>query len=73
MTLWETFSLGEDPWVGLNGQQILRKIDQEGERLACPAACPTAIYDLLLEVTPHIGEMRDDQGLSSAVIQVDYW
>ncbi|XP_050726057.1 activated Cdc42 kinase Ack-like isoform X2 [Eriocheir sinensis] len=49
VTLWETFSLGEDPWVGLNGQQILRKIDQEGERLACPAACPTAIYDLLLE------------------------
>ncbi|XP_063841302.1 uncharacterized protein LOC135089551 isoform X2 [Scylla paramamosain] len=49
VTLWEMFSFGEDPWAGLNGQQILRKIDQEGERLTCPAACPADIYTLLLE------------------------
>lgn len=50
VTLWETYTFGEDPWVGLNGQQILKKIDQEGERLPCPAACPKEVYNLLLQV-----------------------
>ncbi|XP_071543450.1 uncharacterized protein Ack isoform X2 [Panulirus ornatus] len=52
VTLWETFTFGEDPWVGLNGQQILRKID-EGERLMCPPACPRSMYDLLLQCWSH--------------------
>ena len=30
VTLWEMFSFGEEPWIGLNGSQILRKIDREG-------------------------------------------
>ncbi|ROT70357.1 putative tyrosine-protein kinase sid-3 isoform X2 [Penaeus vannamei] len=53
VTLWETFTFGEDPWVGLNGQQILRKIDQEGERLICPPACPGDLYDLMLQCWSH--------------------
>ncbi|XP_042864453.1 tyrosine-protein kinase sid-3-like isoform X3 [Penaeus japonicus] len=53
VTLWETFTFGEDPWVGLNGQQILRKIDQEGERLICPPACPSNLYDLMLQCWSH--------------------
>ncbi|KAG7170612.1 Activated CDC42 kinase 1-like 1 [Homarus americanus] len=53
VTMWETFTFGEDPWVGLNGQQILKKIDQEGERLTCPPACPSDMYDLLLQCWSH--------------------
>ncbi|CAL4197556.1 unnamed protein product, partial [Meganyctiphanes norvegica] len=53
VTLWETFSFGEDPWAGLNGAQILRKIDQEKERLAPPEACPSDMYDLMLDCWSH--------------------
>ncbi|XP_055621634.1 activated Cdc42 kinase Ack [Toxorhynchites rutilus septentrionalis] len=49
VTLWEMFTFGEDPWVGLNGSQILRKIDREGERLHHPDACPPDVYQLLLQ------------------------
>ncbi|XP_026481333.1 serine/threonine-protein kinase PLK4-like [Ctenocephalides felis] len=48
VTLWEMFTFGEDPWVGLNGSQILHKIDREGERLHQPDACPPDIYQLML-------------------------
>lgn len=48
VTCWEIYSFGEDPWIGLNGSQILKKIDKEGERLAKPEACSYAIYQLLL-------------------------
>jgi hypothetical protein len=34
--------------LGLNGSQILKKIDKEGERLQKPEACSYAIYQLLL-------------------------
>ncbi|XP_073845871.1 activated Cdc42 kinase [Musca autumnalis] len=49
VTLWEMFTFGEDPWVGLNGSQILRKIDREGERLHHPDACPPDVYELMLQ------------------------
>lgn len=49
VTCWEIYTFGEDPWIGLNGSQILRKIDKEGERLAKPEACPNIIYKLLLD------------------------
>lgn len=48
VTLWEMFSFGQEPWVGLNGAQILQKIDQLGERLPAPEACPPDIYQLML-------------------------
>lgn len=50
VTLWEMLSFGEDPWMGLNGTEILRKVDKEGERLAQPEACPTSYYHLMLQV-----------------------
>ncbi|XP_066973940.1 uncharacterized protein Ack isoform X1 [Macrobrachium rosenbergii] len=53
VTVWETFTFGEDPWIGMNGQQILRKIDQERERLACPPSCPNELYELLLQCWSH--------------------
>ena len=49
VTLWEMFSFGEEPWIGLNGSQILRKIDREDERLHQPEACPDDIYQILLQ------------------------
>ncbi|KAM7343941.1 activated Cdc42 kinase [Cochliomyia hominivorax] len=49
VTLWEMFTFGEDPWVGLNGSQILRKIDREGERLHHPDACPPDVYEMMLQ------------------------
>lgn len=49
VTLWEMFTFGEDPWIGLNGSQILRKIDREGERLHHPEACPPDVYQLMLQ------------------------
>ncbi|KAK4875251.1 hypothetical protein RN001_011673 [Aquatica leii] len=48
VTVWEMFTFGEDPWVGLGGSEILRKIDREGERLHQPEACPPAIYEMLM-------------------------
>ena len=38
-----------EPWIGLNGSQILRKIDRESERLHQPDACPNDIYQILLQ------------------------
>ena len=38
-----------EPWIGLNGSQILRKIDREGERLHQPDACPNDIYQILIQ------------------------
>lgn len=49
VTLWEMFTFGEDPWIGLNGSQILRKIDREAERLHHPDACPPDVYQLMLQ------------------------
>nr|XP_022915939.1 uncharacterized protein LOC111425880 [Onthophagus taurus]XP_022915940.1 uncharacterized protein LOC111425880 [Onthophagus taurus]XP_022915941.1 uncharacterized protein LOC111425880 [Onthophagus taurus]XP_022915942.1 uncharacterized protein LOC111425880 [Onthophagus taurus] len=49
VTAWEMFTFGEDPWMGLGGSEILRKIDKEGQRLHHPDACPTVIYKMLLK------------------------
>ncbi|CAK9818831.1 Activated Cdc42 kinase Ack [Anthophora quadrimaculata] len=48
VTLWEMLTFGEEPWVGLNGSEILRKIDKEGERLHEPDATPPVMYQLML-------------------------
>jgi hypothetical protein len=50
VTLWEMFTFGEEPWIGLNGTQILHKIDREGERLHEPEACPPDLYQRMLQV-----------------------
>ncbi|XP_023723093.1 uncharacterized protein LOC111872982 isoform X4 [Cryptotermes secundus] len=49
VTLWEMFTFGEEPWIGLNGTQILHKIDREGERLHEPEACPPDLYQRMLQ------------------------
>ena len=49
VTLWEMFSFGEEPWAGLNGSQILHKIDRDFERLSQPDACPDDLYAIMLQ------------------------
>ncbi|TRY95271.1 hypothetical protein DNTS_012209 [Danionella cerebrum] len=49
VTLWEMFTHGQEPWVGLNGSQILHKIDKEGERLIKPEDCPQDLYNVMLQ------------------------
>ncbi|XP_073720036.1 activated CDC42 kinase 1 isoform X2 [Misgurnus anguillicaudatus] len=49
VTLWEMFTHGQEPWVGLNGSQILHKIDRESERLIKPEDCPQDIYNVMLQ------------------------
>lgn len=48
VTLWEMLTFGEEPWLGLNGSEILRKIDREGERLHEPEATPPFMYEMML-------------------------
>uniref|UniRef100_A0A670ZMS9 Activated CDC42 kinase 1 n=2 Tax=Pseudonaja textilis TaxID=8673 RepID=A0A670ZMS9_PSETE len=58
VTLWEMFTYGQEPWVGLNGSQILHKIDKEGEQLPRPEDCPQDIYNVMLQCWAHKPEDR---------------
>ncbi|KAM9790995.1 activated CDC42 kinase 1-like isoform 6-T8 [Syngnathus typhle] len=49
VTLWEMLTQGQEPWLGLNGSQILHKIDKENERLPKPEDCPQDIYNVMLQ------------------------
>ncbi|XP_063806487.1 non-receptor tyrosine-protein kinase TNK1 [Pseudophryne corroboree] len=49
VTLWEMFTYGQEPWLGLTGRQILSKIDREGERLERPDDCPQAFYSVIMK------------------------
>ncbi|XP_077592135.1 activated CDC42 kinase 1 [Stigmatopora nigra] len=49
VTLWEMFTHGQEPWPGLNGSQILHKVDVEAERLCQPDDCPQDIYNVMLQ------------------------
>ncbi|KAH7645773.1 activated Cdc42 kinase [Dermatophagoides farinae] len=47
VTLWEIFSFGQEPWAGLNGSQIIRKLEQN-ERLPPPDSCSQRIYQVMM-------------------------
>ncbi|PAV60902.1 hypothetical protein WR25_17154 [Diploscapter pachys] len=47
VTMWEIFSLGEEPWIGCRAIDVLKRLDA-GERLEKPAHCSQQIYDLCL-------------------------
>ncbi|XP_053268601.1 activated CDC42 kinase 1 [Pleuronectes platessa] len=49
VTLWEMFTHGQEPWLGLNGSQILHKVDVEAERLSKPEDCPLDVYNVMLQ------------------------
>ncbi|VDM95045.1 unnamed protein product [Thelazia callipaeda] len=46
VTLWELFSYGEEPWIGLRGAEVLSKLEA-GERLPKPQRCSPELYDLI--------------------------
>ncbi|CAG9530327.1 unnamed protein product [Cercopithifilaria johnstoni] len=46
VTLWELFSYGEEPWIGLRGAEVLTKLEA-GERLAKPRRCSDELYDFI--------------------------
>ncbi|EJD74695.1 TK/ACK protein kinase [Loa loa] len=46
VTLWELFSYGEEPWVGLRGAEVLTKLEA-GERLPKPQRCSDELYDFI--------------------------
>ncbi|XP_014230636.1 activated CDC42 kinase 1 isoform X2 [Trichogramma pretiosum] len=48
VSIWEMFTFGEEPWLGLNGSEILKKIDREGERLHEPEASTPAMFQLMM-------------------------
>jgi len=50
VTLWEMWSFGEEPWIDLNGAQILQKIDKQDERLQQPTAASDNLYNVMLQV-----------------------
>lgn len=58
VTVWEMFTFGEEPWLGLNGTQILQKVDKAGERLPLPDACPPQLYKLLMKVNFQLSKMK---------------
>uniref|UniRef100_A0A668AF04 Tyrosine kinase, non-receptor, 1 n=1 Tax=Myripristis murdjan TaxID=586833 RepID=A0A668AF04_9TELE len=47
VTLWEMFTYCEEPWFGLNGRQILWRVEREGERLERPPDCPQELYSVM--------------------------
>ncbi|CAB3242462.1 unnamed protein product [Arctia plantaginis] len=49
VALWEMYTFGEEPWIGLNGSEILRLIMREGQRLTAPNACPPDVYMLMMQ------------------------
>ncbi|XP_053574404.1 non-receptor tyrosine-protein kinase TNK1 isoform X2 [Bombina bombina] len=58
VTLWEMFTYGQEPWLGLSGRQILMKIDREGERLERPEDCPQGIYSIMKKCWAHRPDQR---------------
>lgn len=49
VTMWEMFSFGKEPWFGLNMSEILENISTQKKRLPCPQACPTMVYQTLIQ------------------------
>lgn len=49
VTLWEMFSFGKEPWSDLTLNEILENISSQKIRLPCPEACPTMVYQTLLQ------------------------
>ncbi|KAG8536931.1 hypothetical protein GDO81_025411 [Engystomops pustulosus] len=69
VTLWEMFTYGQEPWLGLSGRQILCKIDREGERLERPDDCPQGIYSIMMKCWAHKPEQRPNFSNLMTLIQ----
>ncbi|XP_018430436.1 PREDICTED: non-receptor tyrosine-protein kinase TNK1-like [Nanorana parkeri] len=58
VTMWEIFTYGREPWLGLAGRQILAVIEREAERLECPDDCPPALYNVMMKCWAYIPKER---------------
>lgn len=48
VTMWEAFSLGEQPYWGMSEQEVF-KVVEEGCRLPTPANCPSQFHQIMLD------------------------
>uniref|UniRef100_A0A672N1Z2 Tyrosine-protein kinase n=1 Tax=Sinocyclocheilus grahami TaxID=75366 RepID=A0A672N1Z2_SINGR len=44
--MWEAFSLGQKPYKGMKGNEVIQMIES-GERMSAPADCPPEMYNLM--------------------------
>ncbi|KAM6985362.1 LOW QUALITY PROTEIN: tyrosine-protein kinase SYK [Aplochiton taeniatus] len=44
--MWESYSLGQKPYKGMKGNEVIQMIES-GERMAAPTNCPPEMYDLM--------------------------
>ncbi|KAG9353794.1 hypothetical protein JZ751_011918 [Albula glossodonta] len=44
--MWEAYSLGQKPYKGMKGNEVIQMIES-GERMAAPANCPPEMYELM--------------------------
>uniref|UniRef100_A0A915JUZ6 Uncharacterized protein n=1 Tax=Romanomermis culicivorax TaxID=13658 RepID=A0A915JUZ6_ROMCU len=56
VTLWEMFTYGFQPWLGMTGRQVLDAIDIQ--RLEMPDDCPSDYYNLMLKCWQHESSAR---------------
>ncbi|XP_075439524.1 activated CDC42 kinase 1-like [Ascaphus truei] len=68
VTLWEMFTYGQEPWLGLSGRQILMKTDRDGDRLERPDDCPQALYSVMMKCWAQRPEQRPN--FSSLITQL---
>lgn len=48
VVLWEIYSYGIQPYFGYSNQEVINMI-RARQLLACPEACPSAVYSLMVE------------------------
>lgn len=48
VVLWEMTTLGDTPFIGLNGSDIIERL-KKGERLPKPESCSQEMYDIMLK------------------------
>ncbi|XP_055840262.1 tyrosine-protein kinase transmembrane receptor Ror [Episyrphus balteatus] len=48
VVLWEIYSYGMQPYYGHSNQEVINMV-RSRQLLACPEACPTAVYSLMIE------------------------
>ena len=55
--LWETFTLGGNPYPGLPTEQLLDYLS-EGKRMDMPAKCPLEVYTIMRDCWNHDADDR---------------
>jgi receptor tyrosine kinase-like orphan receptor 1 len=48
VVLWEIYSYGIQPYFGYSNQEVINMV-RARQLLACPEACPSAVYSLMVE------------------------